>query len=327
MSDIAGIRVGSWFVGRFSIIARNVRGEGGPYGPQLALSLKVVMEQAPREKMVAITRLQIALHGGTPSGGVQPLLGQRVDLPFLNQFRYRTLPSGSSEDQLEIRIPFLPAQVLALEAWRHEDPEAQFRGFLRFQAEVAWLRETWNETPSRSPAPSAHPFAPTDGMVTELAYFWTTSIEDLDLVIPASTWIDRVLPGLGIDQLHLIEVQLPEANALVPASAIVAFGQARRQYELGFYPQCVALCRDVRSFVEQHLGATQANPVGAVVEQRLGWAAGKSQRQLLQRQYDTLNYITNVAHHVTGGQLLNAADARAALLLTATWIEYLGALR
>jgi hypothetical protein len=154
----------------------------------------------------------------------------------------------------------------------------------------------------------------------------TIPIDDLFAQVPASIWVDRVLPPLGFSSLRLIEIALPMANSLLPEDLLSSFDFARRDYDLGKYRECIQRCRDVRNGVEHSLGATKQHPVADVIGDRLGLPADAPQRAYLRNTWAGFADLTNAAHHLSTVQGMLRADAHVCLLTVALLLEYISQL-
>ena len=334
MTDTANINLG----GRISIgtivpLIVSVRGEGGAYNPHLVVLVKVTMNQQPDAGQIVLTELSAGLHLGSAATSTDNQLGARVHVNLLREFRCRTLPGGPNECQIALRFPLTQAQIALIEKDRHAQPNHQFTAILTLEATPAWVVRTWNSAlnPLSSVQQDAatqakHPISFEMGMHSLLAPFWTTRIEDLTVIVPASLWIENVLPQLGMNTLRLIEVALPRRGGLIPDSAIDFFETALRHFDVGLYREAMESCRDVRTAIERELGATEANPIGNIVAQRLGWDTGIPQQTLLNAMWNSFRIVTNEAHHLPGGPRLLESDARACLHLAAILLEYVGQL-
>jgi hypothetical protein len=328
----AWIRLGgSVGIGSIEVDLARTHGEGGPENPCLVLCLNVTMDPRPAEEMLTLLSLSCALYltPPGPDGSAQTkLVGAPVIIDLANgkeQFLVRSISKLPA--QMQARIPLSEAQVAQLERHRHAQ-SGTFSAIARLSAAVAWITETGNSQHivGREMASLKNPFPMSFGMVSTLAHFWTVSVEDLDVRIPASLWVEKVLPGLGLNRLRLIEVMLPQVAGPLPEQIVGYFDTAKRSFDLGHYRQSMVECRDVRNAIEQALGASRTNPVGNVVESRLHLPPGSQQRELLNAAWEALYFDTNVAPHLPGGPFITYADARACLHMTAVVIEYLGQL-
>jgi hypothetical protein len=137
--------------------------------------------------------------------------------------------------------------------------------------------------------------------------------------------VNNVIPGLGLDRLRLIEIRVPSPGGSLPGAVVSLFDAARRDYDDGRYRECIQKCRDVRHAVEQYLGATgQNNTVADQVAARLALPPNDPRHALIDQTWQGLAALTSQAHHIAHLDLSSVADARAALLLTASLLDYLG---
>jgi hypothetical protein len=314
---------GTRIIGEVSLDDTRVTGEGGWADPRLVFPLQITLNPSPAGASLAVTEVTCSLHLTTPASEQNQLgLAQVVKLTY--GFTCRAILGGPSKGQIQARIPLNQALIAQLERRRHQDSQHVFSASLRLQPTVAWLEQTGNTTPDEF---GEHPFMHQQfGPFSRLAYFWYPQVGDLEVRIPASVWIQQVLPGLGYDQVRYAEIRLPESS-LLPTEILGYYDTARRHFDLGNYREAVASCRDIRNAVERHLGATQAHPVSAIAVERLGLTADAPQRAILAAAWETLRVATNEAHHVPGGLRLTEADARMCLHLTAIVLEYLALLR
>ncbi len=317
--------VGNRIIGTISLNERETRGEGGPHDARIVLPLTVTMHPQPAAAMLALTELRCSLHLTTPTfAGNQ--VGPTVTLNLLENMSCRSVPAGPGSWPIEVRLPLTEPLIVHLETHRHRHPEGTFVASLGFHGTVAWLSATGNTTPPDARMQN-HPIDLQFGLFSVLAPFWNTRIEDLSVQIPASQWVDRVLPPLGYTSLRLIEIILPAANGLLPEALVISFDAARRDYDLGNYRECIQKCRDVRSAVEHQLGAIRQHPVADVLGDRLGLPPDAPQRAFLRNVWTGFADLTNAAHHQSTVQGLLRADAHVCLLTTALLLEYISQLR
>ncbi len=324
MSDI---QVNNRTIGTMTLKEREVRGEGGPHDARIVFPLAVTMHPQPAGAMLAMTELRCSLHLTTPSfAGNQ--IGQAVTVPLLENMSCRSSTSGPLPGQIDVRLPLNERLIAYLETHRHQHPEETFVAYLGvLHATVAWVAATGNTTPAEARLLQGHPIDSPLGPFSLLAPFWYTRIEDVQVQIPASLWVDRVLPPLGFSSLRLIEIALPTANGLLPEALIASFDAARHDYDLGNYRECVQKCRDVRNAVEQHLGATRQHSVADVLGDHLGLPPDAPQRAFLRNVWTGFADLTNAAHHQSSVQGLLRADAHVCLLTAALLLEYINQLR
>jgi len=314
---------GTRIIGEVSLDDTRVLGEGGWADPRLMFPLQITLNPSPAGASLAVTEVTCSLHLTTPASE-QNQLGLAQAIKLMYGFTCRAVPGAPSKGQIQARIPLNQALVAQLERRRQQEPEHVFSASLRLQPTVAWLEQTGNTTPDEY---REHPFMHQQfGPFSRLAYFWYPQVGDLSVQVPASVWVQQVLPGLGYDQVRFAEIRLP-ASGLFPSAILDYYDSARRHFDLGNYREAVAICRDVRTAVERHLASTQAHPVSAIAVERLGLATDAPQRAILAAAWETLRVATNEAHHVPGGPRLSEADAAMCLHLTAIVLEYLALLR
>jgi hypothetical protein len=320
MSDI---QVNNRTIGTITLIEQGMRGEGGPHDPRIILPLAFTLHPQPPGAMLALTELRCSLHLSAPASSSNQI-GPTVTVPLLENMSCRSVPGAPLTGQIEVRFPLTEKLIAHLEASRHQHPEGAFLAYLGLHGVVVWLYATGNVTP---PGIKDHPLDLDLGPFSILAPFWYPRIGDLSIQLPASIWVDHVYSPLGFGSLRLIEVALPAANGLLPNGLIASLDAARRDYDLGNYRECIQKCRDARYAVENHLEATRANPVAAVIGDRLELPPDAPQRAFLRSVWTGLSDMTNAAHHVSTVQGMLRADAHACLLTLALLLEYISQLR
>lgn len=321
MVTSADIQVSSHGVGTLTFDGDQARGEGGPSDPRVVLPVSIVLHARAVEEMLALTDIICSLHLDTPCGD-----HNRVGMPYNANLQphmlVRSVVAGTSPITIEVRIPVNAATIAQIEERRHAHPSCDVVGYLRVTCSICWVYKTVNTDVG---ARDDHPFPSSMGMFSFLAPAWLPNVGDVPLRIPASTWVTAVLPGLGLDRLQLIEVRVPSPGDILPDVVVPLFDAARRDYDSGRYRECIQKCRDVRHAVEQHLGATgKNNPVADRVAARLGLPPDDPRHTFIDQTWQGLAALTSQAHHIAHLDLSSAADGRAALLLTASLLDYLG---
>jgi hypothetical protein len=161
-------------------------------------------------------------------------------------------------------------------------------------------------------------------MLSEVLPFWTTQVQPLQINIEQSTWVNHVLPGLGYDQLRLVELKFPPP---LPdhGNAAVQFDKARRALDERRYDDCIKECRGLLKMWEKQFGATSEYPVADVVARDRHWAAGDDRRDLIYALWQRISKIVSVPHHAEGEVTLvfDRRDARLVLILLAALSEYI----
>jgi hypothetical protein len=314
------IQVGTRAVGEITLDADRVRGEGGPHNPRLVLPVTIRMHTRPAAETLTLTELVCTLYAGSigPAGQI----GQPAIVDLTRGLPARSNPHGSTPSYHEIQFPLSDALISLLEEHRHRTENKAFAGWLTISATVAWLAALGGESPlsQNIRAIPDFPFGTDMGICFTLAWFQDTIVENLSVPVSASVWIDSVLPGLGLDHLRLVEIALPHAGGALPDSVIPLFDAARRDYDEGRYRESIQKCRDVRTRVEKHLGATKHHPVGDAIGDRVASPLNDDEREFLNQSWTALVDFTSAAHHQPA---YVAADAKVCLLLTAVLLEFL----
>jgi hypothetical protein len=313
-------------IGTITLDEQRVRGEGGAYDPHIILPLSIVMEPQPSGAMLALTELRGSLHLTSPCFPNNQI-GPSATLSLLENMSCRSSIHASAPGQIEVRLPLTEPLIASLEEHRHRHPEGNFEAYLSLHATVAWIAGTGNLLPKEAGLLQGHPLDQSLGPFSLLAPLWYPRIGDLSVRIPASVWVDQVLPPMGFSSLRLVEITLPTANGLLPDGLVASFDAARSDYDLGNYRECIQKCRDVRNAMEHHLGATQQHPVADVIGDRLGLPADAPQRPFLRNVWTGFADFTNASHHLSTVQGLLRADAHVCRLLTALLLEYINQLR
>jgi hypothetical protein len=313
-------------IGKISVNESDVRGEGGPLMPQLVIPLKFELDPKPHDKSLAVYQLRAALYIDQQtfptSLACQPLfIGQT------NGFLAWSMSNGRvGSNNLELRFFLTALEVAALEDQRHTRPNDVFDLYLKLEPAVAGLQH-FNEYQSGQQTATG----PWDdlrfGMYSQMFPFWTATVQTMFLRLERTTWIERVLPGLGYDRLRLLEVVLPPP---LPGhgSAAAEFDKAKRALDERRYSDCVAACRGLIGIWETSLGTSREQHTADIVASRLGWPDTDRRRRFLDELWKAANDISNVPHHPEGQpvtpQSVDYRDARLLFLVVASLSEYLG---
>jgi hypothetical protein len=325
MSNPVEIRVGSQYIGQVALQNNLVTGEGGPHDARLVFPLTVMLHPRPLNQALALLDVSCSLHL-TGSASDQNQIGPTITMHLAReQVRVRTFQKVPANSGFEVRLPLSQPLLTLIEAHRHEADDKAFRAYLRLAPTIGWLYEIGN-----SGGVDGTPEAPMDqldqtlGLYFKFAQLWTSQIADLSVDVPATAWVQKVLPGLGLDRLRLLEISLPEAGGLVPDGVVAHFDAARRDYDLGNYRECIEKCRYVRDALTQHLGTTRDKQLGDVVADRRGLSPDAPVRSFWNGIWRGTWDMTNAGHHVLVPQPFMAADARACLMAVTLILDYLG---
>lgn len=316
-------------VGEVRLDSTQLRGEGGWADPRLVLPLTLVMQQQPIHHQIALTRLTASLHTAQPPAP-STQLGGAATLTLLENMPCLSVSAGPNEQHPEVRIPITQPLVARLEALRHAAPEGRLSLYLHLEGTFVWLRHTGNSG-AQGAAESTLGEGGWDtsvGLFSEMLPFWNSFIAPLRIEIEPRVWVEQVLPGVGYDQVRLVELNL----ANIPALGILPsqFDEARRKYDAGDYPGCVATCRSIQTAWEQHVGATRKTPLATTLAEHLHWPPKDWHTAMLDAMWKGYADMVNAPHHPEQEPPPlppTAADARFCLLFTAIISEYLDRLR
>jgi hypothetical protein len=305
-----------------------IRGEGGPFDARLVVPVSIEMQQRPADQMIALTSLLGYLHLGE-SNNATTQIGLPAALNLMRGMPARSVPGGSSPYVIDMRFQLSLAQVHQLEMARHATPDGDFILSLRFEGPLVWIRNTYGEarvSPRQAPpAQTEDPFGVQFGLHSDLSYFWTTDIDSLRVHIDASVWIQQVLPGLGIQNLRLIEVVFPPGLPEIGNAAKV-FDDAENAYFSKRYADCISKCRGIIRAWNQQLTATSKQHLAELVGNSQRWPADDPRRKLLDSIWQALLEAANAASHPEGQDPAyrpSAHDAQLQLMMTAVVSEYL----
>lgn len=143
--------------------------------------------------------------------------------------------------------------------------------------------------------------------------------------IPQSTWIERVLPGLGYGKVHLIELPaIPLENTAEWNNAFKALNQAQELHKIGRYDDAAGKCRIalekllVESDEKQPDGSTKkTRRLAAHWETRLG----KPTLEWLNASLIALKGATNRSHH-SAFVHFDQMESQLLLMITTALIAY-----
>jgi hypothetical protein len=314
MNPTAPIRAGTAGIGEISVNPDDIRGEGGDTEPVLVVPITVRLNARPSEAA-------IALQSSTPVG--QPI-GPPVHLDLRPGMPVSSMPWGTPAHLLDLPFRLTPAIVERLDRLRHRNNGAlELR--IGFSVVAAWVRRVYNQMTPNQPADTEVPFELMYGMLADTTAFWTTQVQDLVFTVNQSTWVDKVLPGVGHDEVRLVEVRLPRE---LDEREGAAFGRQLRHLDRLDYQESVAASRALLHAWEQRLGATRQNPVGQVVGDQQQWPVGDPRRTFLDELWVTAKTLANAAHHEAAQPTplsLAEPETRAHLLLIALLSEWLSA--
>jgi hypothetical protein len=132
------------------------------------------------------------------------------------------------------------------------------------------------------------------------------------------------LPGLGYDQLRLVELKFPPPLPHHPNGSS-QFDKAKQAIDGRRYDDCIKECRGLLKMWEKQYGATAKDPIADVIARDRQWPDGDDRRDLLFALWQRVSKIVGVPHHSEGeaSQSFDRRDAKLILVLVAALSEYL----
>jgi hypothetical protein len=217
-----------------------------------------------------------------------------------------------------LRFFLTQAEVEDIEALRHGTNADVFTLYLDLDVVVAGLK-SHNKTGAEQTSWDSR-----FGMFSEVLPFWTVQVQPLQINIEQSSWVNNVLPGLGYDQLRLVELKFPPP---LPdhGNAAVQFDKAKRALDGRRYDDCIKECRGLLKMWEKQYGANANDPIADIVARDRQWADGDDRRELIFTLWQRVSKIVSVPHHSEGEASLafDRRDAKLVLVLVAGLSEYL----
>lgn len=305
---------GGRIVGTVSVNGGEIRGEGGPLRPQLVVPVKFKVNQHSEGAMIAVTSLTATL-GIEPHVSPANAICHPVFQNLVSRFPV-TSQLYANEPIVELRFLMNATEVEHIEARRHVANSDVFTMHLNLDVVVAGLK------PHNGPRNDEFPWDQL-GTFAEVFPFWTTQVQPVPINIDQSSWVNKVLPGLGYDQLRIVELKFPPP---LPdhGNAAAQFDKAKRALDERRYDDCIKECRGLLKMWEKQFGATNEYPVADVVARDRHWAGGDDRRDLIYALWQRVSKIVNVPHHSEGQVVMtfDRRDARLVLILLAAISEY-----
>lgn len=291
----ADIRLGSGRgIGSTDVDEKLIRAEGGPGEARLIVPVEFSLHPHTVDRMLVVTDLTASLYLGD---GTNPT--QQVGLPATPDLsRGYWIRSGvgtaPNVQTIQAPIPLNPAAVQRLEAARHAAPDDLVLT-LKLNGRVAWVRNMLGPGIPGEPV-EEDPFQGQYGTHSLFSYFWTVDFSPLRVLVNQSAWIKNVLPGLGIDNLRLIEIDFPPDLSGIK-SAAKAYDSAVDAYHYRKYADCIEKCRVIVNAWNRHTGATKQRPMGKMIGDKRGWSETDPRRAYLSVVWKALLDFLDAAHH------------------------------
>jgi hypothetical protein len=321
MTVKGSVRAGGHLLAELVVDPARIMGAGGPWSPALIVPFDLVLPAQPTEQTLVIQELVAELW--VPAPGHAPL---QLGCPFRinggsgRNGQLRSYPHGATTDSLQLSFRMTPDELRGLEQHAHRQAPSPLAVEFRFEVHVAWARRSFGTIG----ADETVPFPSNYGFFTELIPLVQCSADNVTVQLSRERLAEEILPGLGLDRLRLVAVQLPPQIG-VPRF-LERFDYARSHFDAFRYEEAVAGCRDARRLVEQALGATREEPVALRAAQVASLAADEPAVTFLDGVWRSLADLTNEAKHGERGNRYTAAEARAALMTLAVAVELLNEL-
>ena len=296
-------------LGMYSVVdadigVTEINGVGGYFAPQLWLPVRVnvhhgVMRPTDGFDFVALNgRFSV---GGEPFARAMPsLIGFTLQRQFNKNQQHQTL-----EFHLDA------TRVAALERMRNG---GDLKLHIDLEIEVIQLHAL-NSSSQEQPL-----------VETRWAHVQRYRLHaSADILIPRTTWIERVLPRLGFGTVHLIELPaLPVAAVKEMKEAFEALRQAQAFHHVGQYSEAVGKCRVALEGFFEYPAVTDAGGITRNVPTlKSSWQTrlGKATYDWLNQTLSALKAGTNKPHHLASATY-SQFDSQMIQLVTTTVVAY-----
>lgn len=326
----AEIQLGSKIVGKVVLNMEGFCGEGGYRRPTLVFPLTVTIEKNLPGIFVWEWSCTLYFNGRNARLGEATL----VNWNYSPQWR------------AQCRIPLTHSDLSLMEKQRHKTPEGDVWFVLHFDGRVAGSYEAWNSISLQDQQSGIeHPHFPEWeplGIIQKMAFFSHAQFHEMQVRVPASEWVNRVLPGLGFNRLHLIEVTVPDEGSFLgkaDAEKIMRlFNESLENFNLGRYKETVQRCRDIFEEISKSLSREReeeirediktkegkASKIAETIANVVGWQKDDARIEGLGHCWQALQRLSNRASH--RGSTFTSSDARFCLWLVSILLDYLGQL-
>jgi hypothetical protein len=313
-----------YIVGRVRIDPMSISGEGGPHDPRLVLQVSIELNSPFSNHTLALLDLGVSLF--TESQNPAKQIGPRVQVDLVNGLPARSFPGGTASHSVPIRVPLTAASIHHIEAMRHATG-SDMALWIVLDGRLAWVQHTYGE---RLPGDTSDddPFQCQLGTHSTFSYFHRVDFDPLLLQIPQSQWVGQVLPGLGVDNLRLVELAFP-SNLGGVGNVAKIFDDARAAYQGRRYEDCIRDCRGIIEAWNKHFCARTGNRLAQIVGDARKWGSNDSddpRRQFLDCIWKAAYDMTSWSHHPgerTANYEMDGRDAQLVWQLVAILSEYL----
>jgi hypothetical protein len=317
----SAVRAGGYLLAELVVDPARIIGSGGPWSPALVVPLDVALPAQANDQTLVVEELVSELwFPAQGQAAVQLGSSYRINGSGGRNGQLRSYPHGATTDSLQLRFRLTPDELRGLEQHAHRQAPSALALELRFEAHVAWVRRSFGAIG----ADETVTFPSNYGYFTELIPLVQCDADNLTIQLSRERLAEEILPGLGLDRLRLVAVQLPPEISVPRFHE--RFDYARTHFDAFRYEEAIAGCRDARKLVEQALAATREEPVAVKAAQVAGLDVGAPAVVFLDGIWRSLANLTNEAKHGERGHRHSAAEARAALMTLAIAVELLNGL-
>lgn len=309
-------RTTSWPIGKATISPEHISGQGGPAFPYLSVPVNITLQSAETRNSMGqgvyiptgddpiqdytlhqIYGTLIFNLGGSSSGQVT-----------FHSFPLSFFSRPDIQGTVVLTIPLTVYQLQQIESQRSGDISLKFDFTFEFAKHYS--------VPRKQPASPIEQFE--------------TNFFSMTVNVPRSTWIDKVLPGLGYGKIHLVEV--PTAQKAIGDTitrAMEDFQHAQEQMLQGDYNNVLGYCRDALerlSNARKYEGEKENPSFSEKIEFLLTVLPGAPtgvRRTHLARLLKDLYGLTSMPEHPSPPHFTRD-DAEMAILNTIAVLSYMG---
>ena len=302
----ADLRIDSATVGSIAFEIQDIRAQGGPDFPQLAVRLDLRLSahktfSQPAQPVYPLSCVFLSGDFCSPPERAVAVFRDEMEL-------YAPEQSPPREQQIQLQIPLDIFTVGRIEQARSGDLRAalKFRFLLASHSQGApgWVQR-----------------------------FRTANIEPIVFAIPKSQWIEQLLPGLGHGKLEIIEVRIPDGiRGEWLRQSVAEIRQAQKYLTEGEWDKAVTHCRMAIDAVPEARGPELpparrfGTKVDTFIGEHLAGVVGEAQAKLVAVEMNSLWEVCSKAVHPATSDSFKRADAEFLVRTTMALVEYFGKL-
>ncbi len=164
-------------------------------------------------------------------------------------------PQGYGAVQTQLRIEFLDEDMRLLDEFIQHTAGTVAELALVFDLRLCMIREVMVDNGL--------------GTALDVLPLARATSDELQIQLPRDFWARDLAPALGHDRYRLVAVQLPAPHGPLGDGLVSLFDAAGRAYDAAEWRESIQKCRDVRHYVEEHLGLQEKERVAEAIAQRL----------------------------------------------------------